>query len=89
MAAYEALRQAVLDRRPAHAQSHALALFVRQGMLSWMTVWSHCRAVQIPRHGAGPAEPGTVVTNERGAEVVRLLAEIVLVRARGDGGGGG
>ena len=86
-AAYEELRQEVLDRRTVHAQSHALALFVRQGMLTWMTAWSQCRALRATAEiERSRVQRAAVVADDAGAQVVRLLAEMVLGEAgRGRG----
>jgi hypothetical protein len=82
-AAYEELRQEVLDRRAMRAPSHALALFVRQGMLTWMAAWAQCGAVRATGESERPrTDRAAVVADDAGAQVVRLLAEMVLGEAR-------
>jgi hypothetical protein len=83
MAAYEELRQAVLDRRIAHAQSQALALFVRQGMLGWVTAWSQCCAVRVTSESARSLTTrAAVLADGAGTQVVRILADMVLGETR-------
>lgn len=90
MAAYEELRQAVLDRRMARAQSQALALFVRQGMLGWVTAWSQCCAVRITSERTRPpALQAAQVADEACNEVVRILAEMVRGETRETNRGAG
>jgi len=90
MAAYEALRQAVLDRRMAPAQSQALALFVRQGMLSWVMAWSQCYAVRVLSDGARPpAARAATLADAACPQVVRILADMVLGETREAWRGGG
>ena len=90
MAAYEELRQAVLDQRTARAQSLALALFVRQGMLGWVMAWSECCAVRVTRESARPpATRAAMLADEACTQVARILAEMVLGETRKAGRGGG
>jgi len=86
-AAYEELRQAVLEGRTVRAQSQALALFVRQGMLGWMTAWSQCRAARVTGEGVRPpVTGGAMLADEACIRVIRILAEMVLGEARRGGG---
>ena len=87
IADYEDLRRAVLQRRTAGTQSHALALFLRQGMLAWMAAFSPCRGgrpVACPER-AGMARSG-VLAGDACPQVVRLLTEMVLGDERRGGG---
>jgi hypothetical protein len=90
MTAYEELRQAVLDRRIARAQAQALAVFVRQGLLGWVTAWSQCAAVRIPSDGARPAAPrAATLADDMCPQLVQVLADMVLGETPAAGRGGG
>ena len=87
--AYETLRSEIIQQRPSGAQSHALALFLRQGMIAWMTAWTQCHAARSVADSARRCvERPAVVAHDAAAQVVQVLTEMVLGQACRGGGGG-
>jgi len=74
---YEGLRRHALGSADETGRGSGLALFVRQGMKSWMQAWSQCviGGPATPQAKTGPEEVSPMELNR---EAVMILASMAL-----------
>lgn len=77
---YEELRRQGLDQSGGRRGALGLALFIRQGMKSWMEACSHCLPSGVPVKPQNESGPEAMVPLDLHAEVVRILAGMALHR---------
>jgi len=73
---YESLRSQVLDKQESFAErSLGLALFIRQGMLSWIEVCHQYIPAHSPRE---TRRESSVLAYETTSEMIKVMANITL-----------
>jgi hypothetical protein len=77
MAGYEDLRRRVIAGGGSGSRL-GLALLLREGIAAWIAGWSRCPGI-VPSVEAERGSPEEVLPDESCADVVRLLAHMVLI----------
>lgn len=75
---YEELRRQALGAADEAGRGSGLALFVRQGMKSWMQAWSQC-GIGGPATSPTRTGPEEVSAMQLNREVVMILASMALI----------
>ncbi|NOY60106.1 MAG: hypothetical protein GXO75_14420 [Calditrichaeota bacterium] len=74
---YESLRSRVLEKDEDHGKgSLGLAMFLRQGMLSWISTWHKCIPVNFST--GKQTHPSPVLPFKVQSEMTRVLANMTL-----------
>lgn len=81
-ARYEALRHYAMVRDAPIAR-HGLAVLLRQGVAAWMKTWSGVLAAPVLRSSPDECPNPCPLPDGTNAELVRLLAAMVLGHAQG------
>lgn len=77
LAGYEELRRQALHKADPMHRGAGLALFVRQGMRSWMQAWSRCRP-SVPSKPQIKTSVEQVSPIQGSRELVSILASMAL-----------
>lgn len=77
MAAYEALRCAVLAPAGPHTAERGLTLLMRRGMAAWMREYTVHATLEREPTGV-PGAPATAVVPETCSQLVGMLASMIL-----------